>query len=257
MVIYITKNKINGKKYIGKDLKNDPKYLGSGVHFKRAILKYGVDNFIKEIIEYCDNIEQLNEKEKYWIDFFDATKSNDFYNIAKGGEGGNTISGFDENELIEYKKKISESSKNRKHKESTKKKISDARKNMIYSDETKKKISESIKKLWLDDKYKKNFCDKIKDVKRSRCSDETKKKISESTKGKNKGKIPWNKGKKGLYNFTSEQKIKMSEKRSGDKNPSFGKKWMNKDDKNIYINKCDVNKFLEKGYKLGLLKNKK
>jgi group I intron endonuclease len=217
MVIYITKNKINGKKYIGKDLKNDPKYLGSGVHLKRAILKYGVDNFIKEIIEYCDNIEQLNEKEKYWIDFFDATKSNDFYNIAKGGEGGNTISGFDENELIEYKKKISESSKNRKHKESSKKKISNARKNMI-------------------------------------CSDETKKRISESLKGKNKGKIPWNKGKKGLYNFTSEQKIKMSEKRSGDKNPSFGKKWMNKDDKNIYINKCDVNEFLEKGYKLGLLK---
>ena len=42
MVIYLTINKINGKKYLGKDVRNNPKYLGSGFDLKKAIEKYGV-----------------------------------------------------------------------------------------------------------------------------------------------------------------------------------------------------------------------
>jgi len=36
-VVYKTTNSINGKWYIGKDSKNNPKYFGSGVALKRAI----------------------------------------------------------------------------------------------------------------------------------------------------------------------------------------------------------------------------
>jgi hypothetical protein len=46
MIIYKTTNIINGKYYVGKDINNSESYLGSGVLLKRAIKKYGKENFI-------------------------------------------------------------------------------------------------------------------------------------------------------------------------------------------------------------------
>ena len=53
--IYITTNKINGKKYIGKKkyCGNYETYLGSGIAIKNEIAKYGRENFTREIIEEC------------------------------------------------------------------------------------------------------------------------------------------------------------------------------------------------------------
>ena len=42
MIVYKTTNLINGKIYIGKDMKNNPNYLGSGTILRRAIKKYGI-----------------------------------------------------------------------------------------------------------------------------------------------------------------------------------------------------------------------
>jgi len=47
-IIYKTTNKINNKFYVGYDTKNNPKYLGSGLLLKRAIEKYGQENFKKK-----------------------------------------------------------------------------------------------------------------------------------------------------------------------------------------------------------------
>lgn len=89
--IYITTNNLDGKKYIGQksySMPNWKRYLGSGIYLKRAIKKYGRENFSREIIEECETREELNEREKYWIKYYDATNSDDFYNIAHGGDGG-------------------------------------------------------------------------------------------------------------------------------------------------------------------------
>ena len=51
-------------------------------------------------------------------------------------------------------------------------------------------------------------------------SEETRTKIGEG----NKGKIPWNKGKKGIYNHSEESKRKMSEKKKGQIPWNKGKK---------------------------------
>lgn len=86
--IYLTTNLINGKKYIGQhngSIKDD--YLGSGVLLVKAIKKYGKENFKKEILEEC-NITELDEKEKYWITYYNAFEDENFYNLAKGGQKG-------------------------------------------------------------------------------------------------------------------------------------------------------------------------
>lgn len=87
MIIYKTTNLINGKFYIGQDSKNDPTYIGSGKHFKRAIKKYGKENFKKEILEHCKTHEELDIRERHWIKVTNAIEEG--YNFATGGQGGN------------------------------------------------------------------------------------------------------------------------------------------------------------------------
>jgi len=85
MIIYKTTNLINGKIYVGQDSKNNPRYLGSGVWLNRAIEKYGKENFKKEVIDLAESKEELNEKEKYWIKFYNC-KVPFGYNLTDGGE---------------------------------------------------------------------------------------------------------------------------------------------------------------------------
>lgn len=48
--VYLWTNLINGKQYIGSHGGLDPLYTGSGTLFKRAIQKYGLENFLRTII---------------------------------------------------------------------------------------------------------------------------------------------------------------------------------------------------------------
>ena len=85
MIIYETVNKVNGNRYIGKDKYNNPEYLGSGTLLKRAFKKYGKENFVKTILEYCGNDAILNEREIHWIAITNAVASKNYYNISHGG----------------------------------------------------------------------------------------------------------------------------------------------------------------------------
>ena len=86
-------------------------YLGSGIILNRAFKKYGKENFSKEIIEECETKDKLNEQEKYWISFYDAVGSENFYNIAYGGDGGNTLAGYSEEQMKEHSRKQSKARK--------------------------------------------------------------------------------------------------------------------------------------------------
>lgn len=85
--IYITTNLVNGKRYIGQHRAEgfDSKYLGSGTIFVKALNKYGKSNFRTEIICECHDESELNEKEIFYIDKYDAVCREDFYNISFGG----------------------------------------------------------------------------------------------------------------------------------------------------------------------------
>ena len=100
MIIYKTTNQVNGKIYIGQDKYNNPSYLGSGKILHLAFQKYGIENFKKEIVEECESTELLNEREKFWIAYYNSTDRSIGYNIASGGNGGDTISNHPNKEEI-------------------------------------------------------------------------------------------------------------------------------------------------------------
>jgi group I intron endonuclease len=87
MIVYLTTNKINKKKYIGADSKNDPNYLGSGDFIKKAIKRYGKENFIKEVLEKCNSWEELMQCEEKWCKQFNVKENPQFYNCTNKGKG--------------------------------------------------------------------------------------------------------------------------------------------------------------------------
>lgn len=56
--------------YIGQHAttKLDDGYMGSGLYLKRAIKKYGKDNFRKEWLMFCEDEEEMNCMEYVFVD---------------------------------------------------------------------------------------------------------------------------------------------------------------------------------------------
>lgn len=86
--VYLTTNLINNKIYIGQhrsEVFEPENYIGSGVILTNAIEKYGKQNFKNELLCECFTQEELNEKEKYYIEIYNATDKTIGYNIKFGG----------------------------------------------------------------------------------------------------------------------------------------------------------------------------
>jgi len=165
-VIYQTTYK--DKKYIGKHIGNGRDYVGSGIIIK-DIVKSGNRNKLKtKVIEYVNNVNQLDEREIYWIN-----KIKPELNFAPGGEGGDRSMFFTEEgtksksikmsnleRTKEWCNNISKSKIGLTHTTETKKKMSIAKKGkkpvkaiqaslaIRKTDSYKKMMSESIKKVW-------------------------------------------------------------------------------------------------------------
>ena len=107
--IYTITNQINGKQYVGKTNLPDPQerwkrhlhdYKAKNKEKRplySAMNKYGVENFVFEVIEECDNTE---EREKFWIKELNTYGSTG-YNATLGGDGKAYLQYSDE-EIIEY-----------------------------------------------------------------------------------------------------------------------------------------------------------
>ena len=135
--IYKTTNMVNGKIYVGKSIKSDSSYLGSGLQINAAIKKYGRENFTKEIIEEC-LADILDEREIYWIDILDARNTKIGYNISIGGTGGDHYwKTLTEEERKIHNNKIS---------------ISRTGQQTDYSEERRSNVKAGLNKFWKDKK---------------------------------------------------------------------------------------------------------
>ena len=128
--VYMHKNKINDKVYIGQTgtsvedrWQNGKGYKGCTL-FERAIKKYGWENFEHIILE--DNLtrQEVGVAENKFITLYDATNPEKGYNISTGGESGHV--GV----------KMSDEARRR---------MSEARKGKPFSQEHKDKISAALK----------------------------------------------------------------------------------------------------------------
>lgn len=168
--------------------------MGSGVLIKKAIKKYGIENFKKEILEFdIPNVDLANDWEQMYI-LFERAKGKAEYNIANGGSGRQSISEETRKRLSESHKGKPAWNKGKHHCEETRK-ISEARKGKpshnkgkSMSDEQKRKISETLKgRHYHTEEARRKMSETRKGRKHT---EETRKKMSEA----HKGQVPWNKG---------------------------------------------------------------
>lgn len=253
--IYETTNLINGKKYIGqhKASKFDNNYYGSGKILTQALLKEGKENFKVKIIEKCDSQKELNEKEIYYINKFDASNNDNYYNIGAGGSSWNNS--FNNRPKEERSKIISEANYRRFKNPKERYKNGNAMRGKHHTEEAKKKmsISHSGKNHWLYGKHpsKESIEKNRKAHLGKKLSEEHKRKISESSKGKHHRKLT-DEEKKYISIKTKEAMSKYYKE-----HPDFdfatlkGKVAVNDGVHRIYINKEELNMYLEKGFKLG------
>jgi group I intron endonuclease len=93
MHIYRITNTINNKMYIGQTIQKNPKMRwydhcartrnGQNNHLYNSMRLYGVDNFVWEVIDSADTLDELNLKEQHWLDEY--RKITEVYNIREAG----------------------------------------------------------------------------------------------------------------------------------------------------------------------------
>ncbi len=199
--IYLWTNLINNKHYVGQTqnffqrMKQYNKTHGNK-YLKNAIDKYGIDNFEITIIEKVE-ISKLDEREQYWMDYYQSYDLNKGYNIC---QFASTTRGY-------------------KHTDETKQELSKIRKEnpvclvgkdnpmfgKVHDEEWRKNHSNWMKNKWENDAeyrefwsnkmsgennyfYDKHFSGEQNPMWGKHHSEETKKKISNSKKGKYNGK---------------------------------------------------------------------
>jgi group I intron endonuclease len=162
-LIYMTKNMVNGKSYIGCHSTNNllDEYYGSGKKLLEEVSLFGRKSFLTGIIEFC-GIDDLHEREKYWIKFYDTF--NNGYNLNGGGGGT-----YGKKHTPDTLKKISNSLKN----------PSDNVRRKMRDGQLRRKENPGLFKIWKEKFPEIDFNNKMK---------EYSKKMSESLIGKNSGK---------------------------------------------------------------------
>lgn len=105
--IYIIRNKVNNKVYVGQTTVSiklrfqnhlSAARCGKDYVIGKAIRKYGEENFYVELLEEC-LASELNEREMYWIAFYNATDNKFGYNMSLGGNVNRKPTQIDE-ELV-------------------------------------------------------------------------------------------------------------------------------------------------------------
>ena len=166
-------------------------YLGSGTYFKKAVNKYGKENFSKKILLICDTLEEMIEKEAEYVNEEWVNNPNT-YNLQTGGLNYGVL-------CDDSKRKISISIK-----ELYSKGVYDTStgfRGKNHNEESRNKISKTLKKRY------------------------------ENQEHHLKGKEPWNKNKTGVQEgWNKGMKMPpMSEKEKKKRSETLKKKYENQE----------------------------
>lgn len=160
MFIYGIVNMVNFKIYVGQTRRTVEERFAEHARSKKsligkAIREYGVENFKVETLAECDNRQELNRLEQFWIKTLNC-KSPNGYNCNGGGGRHSNFSPSAETRAKlsaalmghpvseQTRKKISAINKGRKHTPEARAKISEAGRKHHPSAETRAKISASL-----------------------------------------------------------------------------------------------------------------
>ena len=177
--IYMIRNRINNKVYIGQSIdlvrregdhfSDLRRGIHTNTHLQSSFNKYGEVNFEFIVLEYCDETK-LDELEIYYINQYKSYDSEYGYNKTFGGQGGlmrhtdETRRKISENSASrrpevrqklrkasmghvvteDMRRRIGEGHKGMKHTEETKQILREKNLGKILSEETKSKISKSL-----------------------------------------------------------------------------------------------------------------
>lgn len=180
-LIYKVTNKLNGKIYIGqKSYVGEPSmenYYGGGVEIKRAVKKYGRENFDREILYSRIRDQATADSMEMWtIEKYDSTNPKIGYNISKGGKvseittdtrnkistslkkyfAENGCSNKGKKQTDEQKRKKSEAQKKRFSNMEERVKTSIATKEAMSNEDVRKRLSSSLKEFYKRTGYKPN-----------------------------------------------------------------------------------------------------
>jgi len=161
--LYKTTCLITGRWYVGmhSTCNMDDGYMGSGKRLRHSIRKYGVDNHVKEILEFFDNREDLAKRETEVVNY-KLIKEEFCMNLTTGGLGAGFM---DEEHMLKCSK-----AGNKAFKE---KLLNDE----VFRDKFIKTKSDFSKKAMIDGRLK--SINKSYDWTGKKHSDQTKQRISE------------------------------------------------------------------------------
>ena len=196
-IVYKITNELNNKIYVGvhRTLDINDRYMGSGKRIKRAIKKYGVENFSKEILYVFDNEEEMLTKEFEIVNETFIVDDNN-YNIVLGGNVNSCLFTASDEERQDF-----------------------ARLGAIEANKNGANVRGSLKHLHLletDETYRNRWLLSLKGNQKwlgKTHSEETKKQMSESHKGKHEGSKNSQFGTMWIHNLEEKlsKKIKKDE----------------------------------------------
>ena len=149
MRVYLLKNLVTGKGYVGQTIQPLHKRLADHIwtattvnkEYKcaihNAIAKYGIENFKIEVLQECSTQDELNSAEVHWIAVH-STLVPKGYNLREGGGSRGKASS-------ETRLKMSAAAKGQIVSQETRLKIAAARKGRKSTEETKLKMSLALK----------------------------------------------------------------------------------------------------------------
>lgn len=225
---YKITNLINGHFYYGvhnTDNLNDG-YMGSGIKLHKAYEKYGIENFTKEILKFFNTANEAFDYEAEVVTE-NLVSSNECYNIAKGGIGGNSWDNSICINMVVVRDKNGNCLRVSKD---------DPR---YLSGEL---VSNTTGFIRVKDKQNNIYVVKTNDERYL-----------------NKTLVPLQTGRK----WSDEQKTNLKnifsvkKHQQGEKNSQFGTKWIYKDDITKKIKKEELDSYLADGWKIGRIYHKK